>query len=86
MAETNLLLLGAPRMPFTAKELTEVRQYIEAGGSALVIMHEGGEGGVSTSYFKNLFIKKPKKKIGEPPRLFNNTSTPLPPPNLLNTV
>ena len=42
MAETNLLLLGAPRMPFTAKELTEVRQYIEAGGSALVVMNEGG--------------------------------------------
>ena len=30
-------------MPFTAKELQDVRQYIEAGGSALVVMHEGGE-------------------------------------------
>ena len=49
MAETNLLLLGAPKMPFTAKELTEVRQYIEAGGSALVIMNEGGEAKMNTN-------------------------------------
>jgi intraflagellar transport protein 52 len=49
MAETNLLLLGAPRMPFTAKELTEVRQYIEAGGSALVVMNEGGETKMNTN-------------------------------------
>jgi len=49
MAETNLLLLGAPRMPFTAKELQDVRQYIEAGGSALVVMHEGGEAKMNTN-------------------------------------
>jgi len=49
MAETNLVLLGGPRMPFTAKELQEVRQYIEAGGSALVIMNEGGETKMNTN-------------------------------------
>ena len=36
-------------MPFTAKELTEVRQYIEAGGSALVVMNEGGETKMNTN-------------------------------------
>lgn len=30
-------------MPFTGKELQEIRQYIEVGGSALVVMAEGGE-------------------------------------------
>jgi intraflagellar transport protein 52 len=49
MAETDMLLLGAPRMPFTAKELIDVRQYIEAGGSALVIMNEGGETKMNTN-------------------------------------
>lgn len=43
MLESNLLILGAPRMPFTGKELQDLRQYIEAGGSCLVMMHEGGE-------------------------------------------
>ena len=42
MDETKFLLLGAPKMPFTAKELTEVRQYIEASGSALLVVNEGG--------------------------------------------
>lgn len=49
MAETNLLLLGAPRAPFTGKELQDIRQYIEAGGSVLVIMNEGGETKMNTN-------------------------------------
>lgn len=36
-------------MPFTGKELQDVRQYIEAGGSALVIMQEGGETKMQTN-------------------------------------
>jgi len=49
MVDANLLLLGAPRMPFTGKELQDVRQYIEAGGSTLVIMNEGGETKMNTN-------------------------------------
>lgn len=49
MAETNLLLLGAPRAPFLAKELQDIRAYIEAGGSVLVIMNEGGETKMGTN-------------------------------------
>jgi intraflagellar transport protein 52 len=49
MAETNLVLLGAPRAPFTGKELQDIRQYIEAGGSVLVIMNEGGETKMNTN-------------------------------------
>ena len=29
MGATHLVLLGGPRMPFTAKELQDVRHYIE---------------------------------------------------------
>lgn len=36
-------------MPFTGKELQDVRQYIEAGGSVLVIMNEGGENKMNTN-------------------------------------
>ncbi len=36
-------------MPFTAKELQEVRAYIENGGSVLVIMNEGGEVKMNTN-------------------------------------
>ena len=43
MAEANLVVLGGPRTPFTGQELKEIRQYIEAGGSVLVMMNEGGE-------------------------------------------
>jgi len=43
MGAANLVLLGGPRMPFTGKELQDVRNYIEQGGAALVVMSEGGE-------------------------------------------
>ena len=49
MSQTHLVLLGGPRMPFTAKELQDVRAYIESGGSVLVVMHEGGEGKMNTN-------------------------------------
>ena len=49
MSAANMLLLGGPRAPFTGQELKEVRQYIEAGGSALVIMQEGGETKMNTN-------------------------------------
>ena len=49
MAETNLVLLGGPKLPFTGKELQEIRQYIEAGGSCLVVMTEGGESKMNTN-------------------------------------
>jgi intraflagellar transport protein 52 len=49
MAQCNLLLLGGPRAPFTGQELKDVRQYIEQGGSAMVIMQEGGEQKMNTN-------------------------------------
>ena len=49
MAASNLLLLGGPRMPFTGKELQDVRSYIEQGGAALVILTEGGEQKANTN-------------------------------------
>lgn len=39
----NLLLLGAPRLPFNAQELQDIRRYIEEGGRAFILMTEGGE-------------------------------------------
>ena len=38
-----MVLLGGPRMPFTGKELQDVRNYVEQGGSVFVAMNEGGE-------------------------------------------
>lgn len=43
MKECDLLLLGGPRLPFNAQELTDIRKYIEEGGKVLIMMHEGGE-------------------------------------------
>jgi len=44
-----MLLLGAPKLPFTAQELQDIRLYIENGGSVFVIMAEGGENKLSTN-------------------------------------
>ena len=49
LARSHLLLLGGPRMPFNANELQNIRQYVEAGGSALIIMQEGGESKLDTN-------------------------------------
>jgi len=43
LARSHLLLLGGPRMPFTEREIVNIKQYLEAGGSCLIIMQEGGE-------------------------------------------
>ena len=36
-------------MPFTSKELEDIRKYIESGGSVLVVMNEGGEQKMNTN-------------------------------------
>lgn len=38
-----MLLLGAPRAPFNAQELQDIRRYIEEGGRCMIMMTEGGE-------------------------------------------
>ena len=43
MKEADLLLLGAPRLPFNAQELQDMRRYIDEGGRVLLLMSEGGE-------------------------------------------
>ena len=49
LADQNLLLIGGPRQPFTGHELQYIRLFIENGGSALVIMQEGGESRLDTN-------------------------------------
>ena len=49
LRDSHLLLLGGPRLPFTAQELQDVRAYIESGGSVFVAMAEGGESRASTN-------------------------------------
>ena len=49
MEQTNLVLIGGPKMPFTSQEIKELRHYIENGGSVLVIMNEGGEQKMQTN-------------------------------------
>lgn len=43
LQDTDLLILGGPRQPFTAQELQDIRNYVENGGSVFIIMNEGGE-------------------------------------------
>ena len=51
-----MLLLGGPRLPFTGHELQHIRYYVESGGSALIIMQEGGEGRIDTNI--NAFLEQ----------------------------
>ena len=43
LKEVDLLLLGGPRLPFSAQELQDIRKYIDDGGRAILMMSEGGE-------------------------------------------
>jgi len=43
LKESHLLLLGGPRLPFSAQELQDIRRYIEDGGRCMIMMAEGGE-------------------------------------------
>lgn len=56
MQDKNLLLLGAPRQPFTGHELQYIKQYVEQGGNVLVIMQEGGEQRLDTNI--NAFLEQ----------------------------
>ena len=49
LKESNLLLLGGPRAPFSAQELQDIRKYIEEGGRCIIMMAEGGEGKQGTN-------------------------------------
>ena len=44
-----MLLLGGPRLPFTGHELQHIRNFVENGGSVLVIMQEYGETRLETN-------------------------------------
>ena len=56
LKDKNLLLLGAPRLPFTGHELQHIRHYVENGGNALIIMQEGGESRLDTNI--NAFLEQ----------------------------
>ena len=49
LASSHLLLIGAPKLPFTGQELQNIKKYVEAGGSCLIIMQEGGESKLDTN-------------------------------------
>lgn len=49
MNECDLLLLGCPRLPFTAQELQDIRRYVEEGGKCMIMMAEGGEQKLNTN-------------------------------------
>lgn len=44
-----MLLLGAPRLPFNAQELQDIRKYIEDGGACMIMTAEGGESKLNTN-------------------------------------
>ena len=44
-----MLLLGAPRMPFNAQELEDIKRYIGEGGRVMLMMNEGGENKLGTN-------------------------------------
>ena len=45
-------------MPFTGHELQYIKYYVESGGSALIIMQEGGESRLDTNI--NAFLEQKK--------------------------
>jgi intraflagellar transport protein 52 len=49
LKEVDLLLLGGPRLPFTAQELQDIRKYVDDGGRVLLFMGEGGEQKLQTN-------------------------------------
>jgi intraflagellar transport protein 52 len=44
-----MLLLGGPRLPFSAQELQDIRKYIDEGGRVMIILSEGGEQKLGTN-------------------------------------
>ncbi|KAF6258344.1 hypothetical protein COO60DRAFT_1270809 [Scenedesmus sp. NREL 46B-D3] len=47
----TILVLGCPTQPFTAAEFDTLRAFLQAGGSLLVCMAEGGEASTNINYF-----------------------------------
>ena len=49
LKEVNMLLLGGPRLPFSAQELQDIRRYIDEGGRVMIVLSEGGEQKLGTN-------------------------------------
>lgn len=43
LADANLIIFGGPREPFSTAEFRELKQWLNAGGRALVLVGDGGE-------------------------------------------
>ena len=43
LADTDLLVFGGPREPFTGAEFEELKSWLQSGGRALVMLGDGGE-------------------------------------------
>jgi intraflagellar transport protein 52 len=43
LADVSTFVLASPRAPFTDDEFNHIKEFIERGGSLLVMLGEGGE-------------------------------------------
>jgi intraflagellar transport protein 52 len=57
-AAPAILVLGCPTQPFTAAEFDTLRAFLQAGGSLLVCMAEGGEARAGTSTNINYLLEE----------------------------
>jgi intraflagellar transport protein 52 len=67
LSETNLIVFGCPREPFSAAEFNEMKSWLNSGGRVLVMLGDGGEkqNGSNMNYlleesvffFNSLFFK-----------------------------
>jgi intraflagellar transport protein 52 len=53
MSDTDVLVFGGPREPFTANEFREMKTWLTNGGRILILLSEGGEktSGTNINYF-----------------------------------
>ena len=43
LSEANLVVFGGPREPFSVVEFNELKDWLNGGGRALVLLSDGGE-------------------------------------------
>lgn len=43
LADSNLIIFGGPREPFSTAEFNELKTWLNSGGRALVMLSDGGE-------------------------------------------
>ena len=43
LADSNLIIFGGPREPYSTAEFNELKTWLNSGGRALVMLSDGGE-------------------------------------------